>query len=229
MARVKTQQLDDIIGSIARQREKEVTFADVLTLAENAARSLQSFFDTMDTTVYRELREIAGYIETMKEEIGDLQANEIKQNRIPAAGQELDAIVRATESATHTIMECAETVMAADIAEPAAYKALVDEKMVLVFEACSFQDITGQRIAKVIETLRHIEARVSRFANVLCVHDNRGYATEQERARAERKKRLLLHGPPPAREAIDQSEVDALIAGEPAGASAQSVIDGLFK
>lgn len=231
MARVKTQQLDKIIGCIKQQREKEVTFAEVLAMAENAARSLQIFFETMDTTVYRELREIAGYIETMKQEIGDLQAHEIKENRIPAAGQELGAIVKATESATHTIMECAEAVMAASIDDPAAYKALVDEEMVLVFEACSFQDITGQRIAKVIETLQHIEVRVSRFATVLSVQDNHSFATEEERARAERKRRLLLHGPSPEDQAINQSEVDALIAEKSidTGINAQSVIDAIFK
>ena len=33
--------------------------------------------------------------------------------------------------------------MAADASDPAAYKAMVDEKMLVIFEACSFQDITG--------------------------------------------------------------------------------------
>ena len=63
--------------------------------------------------VYRELREIADYIESMQQEIGALQVNDLKNSRIPAAGEELGAIVQATEAATNTIMECAETVMAA--------------------------------------------------------------------------------------------------------------------
>src|SRR6266571_2073594 len=117
----------------------------------------------MDAAFHRELREIADYIQAMKREIGSLQANDLRETRIPAAGQELDAIVQATETATHAIMECAETVMGAAAADPSAYKALVDEKMLVIFEACSFQDITGQRIAKVLETLQHIEERVSRF------------------------------------------------------------------
>ena len=62
----------------------------------------------MDAKVYRELREIAGYIETMRHEIGALQVNDLKESRIPSAGEELDAIVQATETATNTIMECAE-------------------------------------------------------------------------------------------------------------------------
>ncbi len=51
--------------------------------------------------------------------------------------------------------------------------------------------------------------------------------TEEERARAERKKRLMLHGPQSAAEAINQADVDALIAGN--AASPQAAIDDLFK
>jgi chemotaxis protein CheZ len=92
-------------------------------------------------------------------------------------------------------MECAETLMAADASDPAAYKALVDEKMLLIFEACSFQDITGQRIARVVEALQHIEERVARFATAMQAKDLDGFLTQNERESAERKERLLLHGP----------------------------------
>src|SRR3712207_8670026 len=103
----------------------------------------------MDAAIYRELRDIATYITTMKEEIGALQANDMKSQRIPAAGRELDLIVQSTAEATNTIMECAEAIMAADASDASAYKAFVDEKMIVLFEACSFQDITGQRVRKV--------------------------------------------------------------------------------
>ena len=50
-------------------------------------------------------------------------------------------------------------------------------------------------IAKVVETLQHIEERVSRFADVMNAKDIEGFLTEQERERAERKEKFLLHGP----------------------------------
>jgi len=100
--------------------------------------------------------------------------------------------------------------MAADASDPAAYKALVDEKMMMVFEACSFQDITGQRIAKVVETLQHIETRVARFADVMRAKDLDGFLTEHERQRAERREKNLLHGPQLEGEGIRQNEVDEL-------------------
>jgi chemotaxis protein CheZ len=195
-----------------KQKRDNVTFNDIISLAEVSAQSLQSFFQALDAKVYRELREIAQYIETMRHEIGALQVNDLKNSRIPAAGEELGAIVRATEEATNTIMECAEAVMAADAKDPAAYKALVDEKMLVIFEACSFQDITGQRIAKVVETLQHIEERVSRFANVVQSKDIEGFLNESARARAERREKLLLHGPQLAGAGVDQTKVDELFA-----------------
>jgi len=201
----------DRLVEFLQQKRDNVTFHDIITLAEVAAQSLQSFFQAMDAKVYHELREIAGYIESMRREIGVLQVNDLKNTRIPAAGQELGAIVKATEQATNTIMECAEALMAADASDPAAYKALVDQKMMMVFEACSFQDITGQRIAKVVETLQHIETRVARFADVMRAKDLDGFLDEYERNRAERKEKLLLHGPQLDGQGNQQTQIDALL------------------
>src|SRR6266851_5692096 len=107
MARMKTEHFDAVYDFLQNKRPDETTLADVLELAEISARSMQRFFADMDNAVYRELREIAGYIESLKLEIGALKANEIKTSRIPAAGQELSAVCKATETATNTIMECA--------------------------------------------------------------------------------------------------------------------------
>lgn len=209
MALADASHFDRLIAFLKQKRDS-VTFNDIIALAEVSAQSLQSFFQAMDAKVYRELREIAGYIESMRHEIGALQVNDLKNTRIPAAGEELDAIVQATEAATHTIMEGAEAVMEADASDPAAYKALVEEKMMVIFEACSFQDITGQRIAKVVETLQHIEERVSRFAKVVQAKDLDGFLTEQERERAARKEKYLLHGPQLAGHGVDQAKVDEM-------------------
>jgi chemotaxis protein CheZ len=208
-----TKVFEDLVEFLKQKREN-VTFIDIIRLAEIAASSLQSFFETFDATVYRELREIAGYIDSMRDQIGALQVNEIKNSRIPAAGQELGAIVKATETATNTIMECAEELMAADASDPVAYKALVDEKMMMIFEACSFQDITGQRIAKVVETLQNIEERVSRFAKVMQAKDLDGFLTDNERDRNARRERLLLNGPQLEGQGIGQSDVDSLLGGK---------------
>lgn len=220
--------LDAIVAHLKKRRAEDVSLADVVALAEITGHAVQAFFETMDAAVYTELREIAEYIADTKREIGALQVNELRESRIPAAGLELSAIVNATEKATNTIMECAETVMGADASDPAAYKALVDERMLVIFEACSFQDITGQRVAKVVETLQNIESRVSRFAAAVRAKDLEGFISDAERARDERRKKLMLNGPQLDGEAIKQKDVDTLLhPAKPARAS-QDDIDALF-
>src|SRR6186713_210080 len=88
----------DGLISFLKQKRENITFHDIISLAEVAAQSMQGFFKAMDAKVYRELREIAGYIESMRTEIGALQVNDLKESRIPSAGQELGAIVAATEA-----------------------------------------------------------------------------------------------------------------------------------
>lgn len=218
MSAYQTEHLERIVDFLKVKKGVEVSLSDVVALAEITAESLQAFFLTLDKAVYRELREIAEYIQSMKEEIGALQVHDLKETRIPAAGQELDAIVKATEAATNTIMTAAEEIMAADASDPDAYKAFVDERMMAVFEACSFQDITGQRVAKVVQTLTAIETRVARFAAATRSRDASGYATAEEASKAARAEKLLLHGPQLAGQGVSQSDVDSMLRG---GAPAQ--------
>ena len=215
MAASIEQHHDRVAAYLKQKPGNAVSLADVVALAEITAHSLQSVFESMDQVVHRELMGIAGYIKAMRAEIAGLHFNELKHTRLPAAGQELDAIVKATEAASNTIMECAEAVLSGDAGDKATFKALVDEKMLIIFEACSFQDITGQRVAKVIETLEHIEARVARFSDALRARDTGGFVSEEERASAERKQKLLLHGPQSAGDQIGQSEVDTLLRDAP--------------
>jgi chemotaxis protein CheZ len=202
--------LERVIDYARARRGEDVSLADVVELAELAAEGFNAFVRSMDTAVYKELREIATYISAMKAEIGALQANDLKAQRIPAAGRELDLIVQSTAEATNTIMGCAEAIMAADAADAEAYKTLVDDKVITIFEACSFQDITGQRVRKVVETLHQIEARVTRFAEAVNARDVEGFANEVERRRAERAASQLINGPQDKATAIPQDVIDAL-------------------
>jgi chemotaxis protein CheZ len=214
MAKTKKVHFEEMQVYAHSQENREPSFAEVMKLAALAAESMQAFCESMDATTYRELRDIAHFIETMKSEIGVFQVNDLKESRIPAAGEELDAIVKSTEDATNTIMESAEALMAAEATDVKAYQALVNDHVMKIFEACSFQDITGQRVAKVVETLQMIEARVGRFAEAVNAKDVAGFLDEQEAARAKRKEKLLLNGPQLAGHAIDQKKVDDMFGDE---------------
>lgn len=206
-----------------RSKGGEVTFNDVIRLAEVMAGSMRDYLGGVKPAVTEELVAIAREISNMKQEIAQLKAVDIKNNRIPEAGRELDAIVEATESATHTIMEAAETIMSADIGDPDAYQAVVNDKVVEIFEACAFQDITGQRISKVVSTLNYIDERVSAFMKRLRLEETDDALQHEETAAERRRRELILHGPQHAGEGVSQDEIDAML-----NDGAQSEIDKLF-
>ncbi len=172
---------------------------------------MQGFFGSIDRSIHDEFRYIATYISQTRDEIAAFRPNDIKNARLPTAGAELEAIVKNTEDATNTIMAAAEQIMSADIADDGAYRRFVNAKMVEVFEACSFQDITGQRVRKVVDTLRHIEERVTRFAHVMGVKDAQdGEASPEDSRRAAN----LLNGPALNGPETSQRDIDAMFANQ---------------
>ncbi|HEY4406695.1 MAG TPA: protein phosphatase CheZ [Xanthobacteraceae bacterium] len=90
------------------------------------------------------------------------------------ASRELDAVVDSTERATQQILEAAESIDEAANTLSASLKheqeqALtsdIRDHVVRIFEACNFQDLTGQRIAKVLATLTFVEHRVARMLEI---------------------------------------------------------------
>ncbi len=223
MAKIKQENVERVIDFLEQNktREGEVSLTDVMHLAEVMSGSMHDFLSTVQPAVTEELTMIAKEISRMKQEISQLRANDMTGNKIPDAGRELDAIVEATENATNTIMEAAEEIMAADPSDTDAYQELVSNNMIGIFEACTFQDITGQRISKVVGTLRFIDERVSSFIEHLRIPADLevdGEETEEER----RQRELILHGPQHSGEGVSQDDIDALLGG------AQADIDKLF-
>lgn len=206
----RVDEISRVMREVGAEATGDVSINEVLSLARIMSKSMDSVFHAVESSIQREFREIGSYIENMKSDIAGLQANDLKKTHLPVAGLELDAVVAATEEATNTIMECAEAIMCADGEDHDAYKALVDDQIMKIFEACSFQDITGQRITKVVETLSMVDQRVSRFAERFKVDDAEGHFDEEEAARATRKKDLMLDGPQAKGEGINQDAVDDL-------------------
>lgn len=162
--------------------------------------------------IVRELATVADYIAHIKQEIGALRANELYRDRIPTAHDELGCIVEATASATHSIMEAAEDILGASETSLDDYRAHVERNVLTIFEACSFQDITGQRIAKVVEALAHVEKRLGRFASAVNARDTSETADPEDALRQARREVLLLNGPQDAAVAVKQDDIDALFA-----------------
>jgi chemotaxis protein CheZ len=82
------------------------------------------------------------------------------------SGLELEAVVHATEEAANRIMEAAEAIgdWLREGKRDAASLEEVNEKVNAIFEACSFQDVTGQRIRRAIQHLQQVEHMLTEIA-----------------------------------------------------------------
>lgn len=202
------QKIRSAINTLKVSGVRERPLVEVLDLSHELAEAMQTFFGSLDRSIISEFKYIADFIQKARDEISGLQANDIKDSRIPGASLELDAVVRDTERATETIMSEAETLLAMEPNDLGAYKSEVDAAMTRIFEACSFQDLTGQRIKKVISTLRHIEERVSQFAGALGVKDKGASETAED----VRNRDQLLNGPAIGGPTTSQDDIDAMFA-----------------
>jgi chemotaxis protein CheZ len=166
-----------------------------------------------ELSLLAEVEELGRTIASAKAEIAALQVDDINANHIPSATDELDAIVAHTATATEIILEVCETLdklggeLGAHADEPrtAAAAAQLQDATTRIYEACSFQDITGQRITKVVATLKTIELKV---ASIVTAFGGRREAV----APPPPDPGLLLHGPQLPAAAMDQSDIDKLLA-----------------
>lgn len=140
-------------------------------------------------------------------------------DQINSASSELDAIIKATEHATNRILDANEDVErqlaiisahASDAGEEGIMTAAehISTRLTDIYEASNFQDITGQRITKVIKTLRFLEDRILAMINVFGVDAFMELPVpEQQIVDADA---ALLNGPQLENAGITQAEIDAL-------------------
>lgn len=191
--------------------ELEPKLINLMQQSEALVALMRGFFQQLDKRRSDEFSIIAGYIAKAKEEIREMRPHDISQDRIPTAGAELEAITRDTENATHNIMNSAEAIMGFGPSDP-DYKSKVDDEVMKIFEACSFQDITGQRVSKVVNVLKQIEERVGKLANTLGIDDS---APLEMTAEEKRRHDLLLNGPAIGGPETKQDAIDAMFNEDP--------------
>lgn len=120
-----------------------------------------------------EMAAIRAAIRETKTEIATLHHAGFQGKELGKVTDELDAVVEGTEQATESILSSAEIIedrvgnLSAKLAgddQGMANDAV--EAVMLIFEACNFQDITGQRITKVVKTMRFIEERIDAMMDI---------------------------------------------------------------
>jgi len=120
-----------------------------------------------------ELDDIYDAINRTKSEIATLHRTGFDGSEMARVSGELDAVVSGTEQATEQILAAAEAIeeragaLAATLSgQNKEAIADISERVITIFEACNFQDLTGQRIAKVVGAFSFIEERVLRMMEI---------------------------------------------------------------
>jgi chemotaxis protein CheZ len=163
-----------------------------------------------ETSLLGEVEALGRTIAAAKQEIAALRVDDIRDRDIPSATDELDAIVEHTAVATNAILESCELLegLATDVTGESAGK--LQDAVTKIYEACSFQDITGQRITKVVTTLKTIEAKVAQIITAFGVPG--APASELQEPAHVATDADLMHGPQLPSNAMDQSDIDKLLA-----------------
>jgi chemotaxis regulatin CheY-phosphate phosphatase CheZ len=154
--------------------------------------------------------------------VAALKAADPDDDEIPLARQELITVVEATDTAANEIMNLSETIQAAadkirdevsqgNIDNVEAHCAVMDEAATNLVMACDFQDLTGQRINKVVNALIHLEGQIDGLFETLGISQGTGegglhaFAPDDKRPDTD-----LLHGPLDEGEGMSQAEIDAM-------------------
>jgi chemotaxis protein CheZ len=200
---------------------------EIAEIVRSVVSTLKGDFTAADIALYNELQALGDFIDAAKAEIAAIRPHDIKDQHLPTATDELSAVVGATAAATGEILDAVEQMekMRAELAD--AQAARVTELVTRIYEACNFQDITGQRITKVVKTLQQIDAKVVALLTAFGDHlpGEQGAAAAPAGAAAAPASAPaagaaaplppdhgLLNGPQLPGQGISQADIDALFA-----------------
>lgn len=199
-----------MMQSLTRLREEKgsIRIEDIGDILAEVAAQMQ-VSNQPEQFLRGEFHKIATHIEEAKSEIASLihHEGEPSPEHIGHATHQLDAVVKATEEATNQIMDSADRIQQAVEGNAPDMRQTVDNEVAQIFLACNFQDITGQRITKVLTTLEYIDRKVRNIMGLFGEVDPSQICRIPVATRADAD---LLAGP--QLEAPNQDDIDALFA-----------------
>jgi chemotaxis protein CheZ len=204
-----SKRLAERVESLREGRGDSVALSDVAEVVESIVTTIDGDISAIDIEVHKQIRDLVDYIQNAKQEIAAIRPTDINERHIPVATDELDAIVKATEDATGSILDAAEEMEKLAEKVPADVAETITGITAKIYEASNFQDITGQRITKVVTALQHIEHTVIELASAFGHEVDRGATPPEEDREGDA---ALLNGPQLPEDANSQAEIDALLA-----------------
>jgi chemotaxis protein CheZ len=207
-------ELTDNLADLRDQHGDIVRTEDIVSVVESMMASMKGDLTATDLELYGELEALAAYIHAAKADIAALRPDQVKDEVLLKASDELDAIVDATETATNTIMDAAEKLEGLMDKVEDEHSNVIMNATSEIYEACGFQDITGQRITKVVKALKDIEIKIDALVEAFGteIEKYKNKSPQEEDTDAVLTDEDLLNGPQLQEKAQSQEEIDALLA-----------------
>lgn len=169
-----------------------------------------------------EIVSLVQYMKRFREEIAMIVEDGDDKSHFEGVSDQLDAIIGATEDATETILASVEKIdtdveaIRQSIKDPDKVLQICDTinfNTVKAMEACTFQDITGQRVTKIVRSMKFVEGRVNSLADLWGRSELVQVSEKIKKENQEKNGNVEdnLRGPAlPEEASISQSEIDAL-------------------
>jgi chemotaxis regulatin CheY-phosphate phosphatase CheZ len=154
------------------RRNRSADTQMVLTAIERLEGTMRAQDPIADVQRFRgDVLEMAGRIADTRQQLVAMREEQEEDTSLGRAKGELDAIVQATESATGNILEAAEEIQEIAWTLREGGFAIetcdaIDLRATNIYLACSFQDLTSQRIRKVIEAMQFLETRIIQMIDI---------------------------------------------------------------
>lgn len=185
----------------------------VVAIINSVLQKTSSPKSEIEENIYREIVSLKEVIESLRHDLRSIPAQSITQEHIPDAADELDAVVRLTEQATDKIMSACEVIQGITGTVDDDAREAIETEVTAIFEACTFQDITGQRISKVVAALKDIDQKTKKLVGVIETHFSESLGAHAgESAPPERTgDAALLNGPQLPGRGISQDDIDRIL------------------
>ncbi len=156
------------------------------------------------------LEYLSEFIRSTRGEVAALRSSAATPAALSQASDELEEIVTETAKATNTIMSVAEDMeeLSRNTDDPVSSQLLAAATR--IYEACAFQDITGQRITKVVRAVQHIDQKIRLLAGLAGMVEDGEAAAPTPGAEPRKGDEALLNGPQLATIAQSQDDIDRL-------------------
>lgn len=178
--------------------------------------------------LYQELGKLARFILENQKVLNGTNITGITENDIPETSNQLEGILETTEKATNQILTSTESLLEAlntlkkEINPPStidrglieAFISNTQNELMKILSACNFQDLTGQRIQKIVSLIKNIEEKI---LDLIVRYDLRkreiesGLPPQSHLGSKSPSSIQLLQGPQRKEEAFSQNDIDSLL------------------